>query len=212
MDALEGFGKTTNITFCALSVFTDVLRTQVVLEKLTAVIIIPLRTLPKLRISLQKKLSLVFLFALGSFAVIAAILRLVFYVNSATIFIVIVWSLVETVVSFLVVNGPALRPLLFRGKHFESSNGVPSERLAHPDLSTHDIYELTPNDKGIVCEITSGEPCAYVANTGRKGSITIDSDTPGILRTVEVRRISEDIKENTPYDDKSSAPSSMWAP
>jgi hypothetical protein len=211
VEALEGFGKTTNITFCVLSVFTDVLRTQVVLEKLTAVIIIPLRTLPKLRISLQKKLSLVFLFALGSFAIIAAILRIVFYINSATIFIVIVWSLVETVVSFLVVNGPALRPLLFRGKHFESSNGVPSERLAHPDRSTHDTYELTPNDKGIVCEITSGEP--HLANTGRKGSSTIiDSDTPGILRTVEVRRISEDIKENTPYDDKSSAPSSMWAP
>ena len=61
--------------------------------------VIPLWTLPKLRISLAKKLALICLFALGSFAIVASTVRCVISViDSLSLTKVLIWSSVEEVV------------------------------------------------------------------------------------------------------------------
>src|ERR1700694_2381953 len=99
--------------------------------------IIPIQTLPKLRINLKKKLSLLFLFTLGSFAILASIVRTSLFLSDATLFNVILWSTVEEAVCFLVAKGPALRPLYFRGKDFESSGAGNISHRSHTLRSAH---------------------------------------------------------------------------
>src|SRR5436309_3253998 len=87
--------------------------------------VIPLWTLPKLRISLSKKLALGSLFALGSFAMIASIIRCAIAVtDSQSLTNVLIWSTVEEIVVIIVANAPILRPLFFRGKNFESNTSA----------------------------------------------------------------------------------------
>jgi hypothetical protein len=133
--------KHANILFCVLIVGTDAF-----------LIFLPLPTVRKLRVSLKKKLSIGFLFTLGFFAIITSIVRTILFLHDATLFKVIVWSTVETVVCFLVANGPGLRPLFFRGADFETSsstNVIPHKRGSVPK------YDMNPQEKGVVTVVTA---------------------------------------------------------
>src|SRR5277367_4139193 len=192
---------------------------------------IPLWTLPKLRISLAKKLALSALFALGSFAMIASIIRCVISVTDAeSLTKVLIWSTVEEVVAMVVANGPILRPLFFRGKNFESpsSNHLTTGHngtLAYTNHggTLHDIYEMT-SDKGTGNTVsvvsagdtnfrTSGFPRPGDKKSARSAAPTTQ-DTFGILRTVEVMVQSEEMhkKNRKPDEDGSSSNSSFWMP
>lgn len=134
--------------------------------------LIPLRTLPKLRINWRKKLTLIAVFALGSFAIITAIVRCVLFVGNATVTKVFIWSVVEQVVCYLVANAPALRPLFFR-ESFESRG---SSLEPYSTRSQHEVYELTP---GTMAQISVGKR-HFVRPTGRVGDIV------HVERTVKV--------------------------
>lgn len=78
--------------------------------------IIPLSTLHHLRISRSKKIALIFLFGLGTFAIIASIVRGVIAITDPTsVSEICIWSSIEVTVSFFVANGPSLRPFIKRG-------------------------------------------------------------------------------------------------
>jgi hypothetical protein len=129
-----------------------------------------------------------FLFTLGSFAIIASIVRTVLFETDATLFKVIVWSTVETTVCFLVANGPGLRPLFFRGNNFESS-GYNSRHGLGTDRSTHDVYEMAPKDTGVTCTVSAGNQKGAMERWGN-----LVDRTPGVTKTVEVTVHSEDTK------------------
>jgi hypothetical protein len=157
---------------------------------LTEVIFLPLPTVRKLRVSLKKKLSIAFLFALGFVAIVFSIVRTILFLNDATLFKVIVWSTVETVVCFLVANGPGLRPLFFRGADFEtssSSNVIPQKRSSMPQ------YDMNPQEKGVVTVVTAN---LERTNNPMGGLQNCCADTVSILRTVEVTVESEDSRSS----------------
>lgn len=141
--------------------------------------LIPLQTLPKLRINLRKKISLLVLFALGTVAVAAAIVRCTLFVKDATLIKVLTWSGIEQVVCAIVANAPALRPLFFRGRHFESkeSHDVPSSGRSH------DVYEMAPKDTGFVSVVSSGA----VRDEDER---VVTPPAMAVLRTVEFTRHS----------------------
>src|SRR6202023_2859053 len=95
--------------------------------------IIPLWTLPKLRISFRKKLALSFLFALGTFAMAATIVRCVVALtdDSDSLAKILIWSTVEETVAFLVANGPSLRPLFLRGNDGSSHGTTQFDEAGH---------------------------------------------------------------------------------
>jgi len=163
--------------------------------------LIPLRTLPKLRLSVKKKLSLIVLFALGSFAIIASIIRTVLFLSDATLAKVVLWSFIEEVVCFLVANGPILRPLFFRGNNFESS-GATNRQGLH-DTSGRmftDLYEMSPKDIGVVSVVSAGEtrPARARQELMRMRSHNENLKTVDILRTVEVTVESKERGSNVP--------------
>jgi hypothetical protein len=147
---------------------------------LTTVMRIPLQTPPKLGINLRKKISLIVLFAFGTVAIVAAIVRCILFVRNATLIEVLTWSGIEQAVCSVVTNTPLLRPLFFRGKHFESTegHGVPSG--ARP----HDIYEMGPKDTGFVSVAAMREEDALRPATGvlQKVEVTRTFDPKGSLR------------------------------
>jgi len=117
-----------------------------------------------------------------------AITRTVLYLNQATLFVIIVWSTTEITVCFLVVNGPALRPLFFRGNSFESSgrsdNVVGS--YGHPDA-----YRMTPKNTGVVSTVSAGHPDDVKIRP--ESRLPEFANHQGILRVVEVT-VTEEIK------------------
>jgi len=163
--------------------------------------IIPLQALPKLRIDLKKKLSLYVLFAAGSFAMVASILRAAMSIkNPASISPVLLWSTVEETVATLVANGPILKALVFRGQSFGSSNTSTHGTSGYTrDRSTHDVYEMKPKGNGFTSVVTSSKGQG-------KGDSSCD-DTLMVMRTVEVTVQSEKLDE-----DASSSESSRWVP
>jgi Fungal rhodopsin domain len=178
--------------------------------------LIPLWTLPKLRISLTKKLSLLALFTLAFFAIIAAVIRCVISVTDSTSLTkVLIWSAVEETVSMIVANIPILRPLFFRGKNFESSVGntarLATNRSRYTDhQALPDTYELTNDKKGNVVSVVSAD----AKKTARNAAPTA-ADTFGVLRTVEVMVHSEDTRAGHRKgngEDGSSSNSSLWMP
>lgn len=132
----------------------------------SVVMLIPLQTLPKLNLTFQKKLSLLLLFTLGFFAIIASIIRTILFIQDATLAKVIVWSFVEEIVFFIVANGPILRPLFFRT--FDSSRSGSGRGTRG--------YDLMPNS-GVVSVVSAG-------GKGVEGT--------GVIRTVEVIVQSEE--------------------
>jgi hypothetical protein len=168
--------------------------------------LIPLSTLPKLRLNLKKKLSLVFLFALGSFAVAASLIRTTLFLTNATLAEVVLWSFVEEVICFLVANGPLLRPLFFRGKDFESSGTANNQSALNTGgRSLHDIYEMSPTGKdvGFVSVVSVGNA------GGKEGKQTRQDrqaeNTVDVVRTVEVTVQSRERNERRFEDDSSQA-------
>jgi hypothetical protein len=151
---------------------------------------IPIQTLPKLRIDLRKKISLLFLFTLGSFAIIASIVRTILFETDATLFKVIIWSTVEVVICFLVANGPGLRPLFFRGNNFESSGTYSNRHGVGTGRSTHDVYEMAPKDTGVTCVVSAGDQKGAMERWGDHAD-----RRPAVTRTVEVTVHSEDTKQ-----------------
>jgi hypothetical protein len=102
--------------------------------------LIPLRTLPILRIDWKKKLIVTALFALGIFAIFTAVTRLVLILKDATTIQIMTWSGIEQAVCYICANAPALRPLFFRDAFTRSS-------ADHSWPSNHDTYhEMAPND------------------------------------------------------------------
>jgi hypothetical protein len=109
---------------------------------------IPLASLPQLRVGLRKRLSLYILFAVGSFAVIAAIIRAAVSIRDLhypmTISRVLLWGIVEQTVASLVANAPGLRVLIFPGENFAA--GSTSGRRATVgyarERSEHDAFEM----------------------------------------------------------------------
>jgi hypothetical protein len=130
--------------------------------------LIPLQTLPKLKLSFQKKLSLLLLFTLGFFAIVASIVRTILFIKDATLAKVVVWSFVEETVFFVVANGPILRPLFFRT--FESRSGGSGRGTRGYDLM---------EGSGVVSVVSAG------------GKTGVDSGH-GVIRTVEVIVSSEE--------------------
>jgi hypothetical protein len=188
-----------------LTVTTDIMRKKPTLT-LTAVMLIPLSTLPKLRLNLKKKLSLVFLFALGSFAIVASLIRTILFLTNATLAEVVLWSFVEEVICFLVANGPLLRPLFFRGGDFESSGSAHNRTALNPGgRSFHDIYEMSPTGKdvGFVSVVSVGNPGGKDGKQARQDRQT--ENTVAVLRTVEVTVQSREHKESRFEDDSSQA-------
>jgi hypothetical protein len=164
---------------------------------------IPLQTLPKLRISLRKKLALAFLFALGTFAMAASVVRCVVALtdDSNSLAKILIWSTVEETVAFLVANGPALRPLFLRSNE-GSSNGTGPLTDRHTRATQHDLYELAPKDHGIVSVVS--------ANSGQQKKGRTFPNTIGVLRTVEVT-VDSEYKKKVDRDGE-SANSSLWMP
>src|SRR6202011_4486043 len=110
-------------------------------------------------------------------------------------------------VCFLVANGPGLRPLIFRGKSFESSGGdsegVHKRRAGlNTGQSYHDVYELS-KDIGVTSKVTAGDE-----NAGSGFPAVRVADAAGVLKTVEVTVQSEEHKEDR--SEASSSHSSLW--
>jgi hypothetical protein len=147
--------------------------------------LIPLRALPKLRIDWKKKLTLIAVFALGSFAIITAIVRCVLFVGNATVTKVFLWSVVEQVVCYLVANAPALRPLFFR----ESFQSRGSSLEPYNTRSQHEVYELTP---GTMAQISVGKRHFVRHPTARAGDIVQVERTVKV--TVHESESHEDLK------------------
>ena len=167
---------------------------------------IPLVTLRKLRINLTKKLGLVFLFTLGSFAIVSSIVRAVILItDGGNIEKAFIWTTIEELVCLLVANGPALRPLFFRGKNFESG-GSTSVGNTHVNGThnthhgtMHDVYEMTPHvENGVVSVVTAGNKAKKELGNHH----TID-----VVRTVEVT-----VESTKKDDDGRSSQSSLWMP
>jgi hypothetical protein len=163
---------------------------------------IPMATLRKLRINFRKKLGLLFLFALGSFAVISSIVRAVIIVtDGGNIKTAFIWSTIEQLVCILVANGPILRPLFFRGKNFESSGTSNNTHTTGLRAGTlHDVYEMTPKETGVVSVVTAGD------GVKRQG---VRANNIDVVRTVEVKVQESDAKKD---DDRRSSQSSLWMP
>jgi hypothetical protein len=155
---------------------------------LTEVIFLPLPTVRKLRVSIKKKVSIGFLFALGFFTIVLSLVRTILFLSDATLFKIIVWSTVETVVCFLVANGPGLRPFFFRGPDFESSDSS----NAAPHKPSMRQYEMTPPESGVVTVVTADEP----TNGLTMGGHNCCADTVSILRTIEISVESEDSRSS----------------
>jgi hypothetical protein len=180
------------------------------------VMAIPLWTLRKLRISTSKKIALGCLFALASFTIIASIIRCLRSIFSSTdLGIVLVWATVEEVVAMIVANGPILRPLFFRGKHFDGS-GNSGNRL-NEGTAAPDVYELaTAKNDGLATNgVYPKKP--FVKPVARSAAPSA-RDTMGVLRTIDSmlnseggekrnRKVGED-------DDvrRSSESSELWLP
>lgn len=168
------------------------------------VMVIPLQTLPKLRISLRKKLALAFLFALGTFAMAATIVRCVVALtdDSNSLSKILIWSTVEETVAFLVVNGPALRPLFLRGKDGSSHGTSNFNDTGLPRRTTqHDLYELAPKDNGVVSVVSAN-------HNQTRG--TFANSKIAVHRTVEVTVDSAYGKKVS--GDATSSNSSLWMP
>jgi hypothetical protein len=112
--------------------------------------IIPLSSLHQLRISRRKKIALTFLFALGTFAIIATIIRAIIAIADPTsVSKIMIWSDLEVIVSFFVANGPALRPLILCGP-CGSSHESDEERGAsgYPQYSSGTSEKVFPSASG----------------------------------------------------------------
>jgi len=164
------------------------------------VLIIPLSILPKLKISLKKKLSLYILFAAGVFCMVAAIMRMIMpmiHINS--IAPVLLWSTVEEAVVILVANAPMLRVLFWSGQNFVSVTGT--SRHVNATLGTRDRvalqdgYELASKGSGVVGIVTSPK------------DRFITDDPKAVLCSVEVN-----VETKTIDEDASTTKSSQWAP
>jgi hypothetical protein len=167
--------------------------------------IIPLRTLPKLRISFRKKLALSFLFALGTFAMAATVIRCVVALtdDSDSLAKILIWSTVEETVAFLVANGPSLRPLFLRGNDGSSHGTTQFDEPGHTRRRTqHDLYELTPKEHGVVTVVSSN------SNQAKNGRDPFPDNAIAVLRTVEVTS-GYGKKED---GDGTSSNSSLWMP
>jgi hypothetical protein len=171
--------------------------------------IIPLQTLTKLRINLKKKLALTFLFALGTFAMVATIIRCVIALTDTTNSIakIMIWSTLEETVAFLVANGPALRPLLLRSSD-DSGNSASGFTAAHRTGTHHDLYELAPKDGAFVSVVSAGPNRVGGGGGGFVGGGMAGSKI-AVLRTVEVSVDTEYAKKDF---DGSSSHSSDWRP
>lgn len=161
--------------------------------------IIPLQSLSKLKIGFGKKLSLYVLFAAGSFAMAASIVRTTMSIKQPnSIAPVILWSVVEETVVNVVANAPMLRVLVFPGQNFASSHhsttGYTRER------STHDRFEMNPKSNLVT----------VVSSPGANDIPAVDKDTKNsdVLRTVEVRVENHGLKG----EDGSLSETSTWAP
>jgi hypothetical protein len=168
--------------------------------------IIPLQTLTKLRINLKKKLALTFLFALGTFAMVATIIRCVIALTDTTNSVakIMIWSTLEETVAFLVANGPALRPLLLRSSD-DSNHSASGFTTGGRTGTHHDLYELAPKDGAFVSVVSAGP--------NRSGGGFVNGGMGGnkiaVLRTVEVSVDTEYAKKDL---DGSSSHSSNWMP
>lgn len=127
--------------------------------------LIPLRTLPSLRIDWKKKLTVITLFALGTLAIFAAITRLVLILKDATTIQIMSWSAIEQAVCYVCANAPALRPLFFQDTFTRSSadHSWPSNH--------HDTYEMAPNESKAFAARTHAIGDSFAEVTTTEGSI-----------------------------------------
>ena len=197
--------KKAAIVYAVFSLTTDALGTlSCSFPELTLVMIIPLQTLSKLRINMKKKIALSFLFALGSFAMVATIIRCVIALadDTKSLAKIMIWSTIEETVAFLVANGPALRPLLLRGKDGSSDGTSGPNGSRYPRGTTqHDLYELTPKDTGVVGVVSAGDH-------GRYGGDSVAKNKISVVRTVQVT-VNSDYGKKT-AGDGTSANSSLY--
>ena len=129
--------------------------------------IIPLSSLHQLRISRRKKIALTFLFALGTFAIISTIIRAIIAIADPTsVSKIMIWSDIEVTVSFIVANGPALRPLILCGP-CGSSHESDEERGAsgYPQYSSGASEKVFPSVSGR-SEISDSFDSAMMRNGG----------------------------------------------
>jgi hypothetical protein len=132
--------------------------------------IIPLSSLHQLRISRRKKIALTFLFALGTFAIIATIIRAIIAIADPTsVSKIMIWSDLEVTVSFFVANGPALRPLILCGP-CGSSHDSDEERGAsgYPEHFSGASDKVFPSASGRsgISDISDSFDAAMMKNGG----------------------------------------------
>lgn len=186
---------------------------------------IPLWSVPKLCISWKKKTALGLIFSLVLFDIAASIIRCYIAVaNPQSLIKVLIWGTVEEIIAMIVANAPILRPLVFRGKSFESRRQ--SCNSTHGTLNSRSalrgIPALSPETGNSICTVTSGNgtfekksslPKFVEKKTARCAAPTT-MDTFEFLRTIEVMVRSEEMPEpDRKSDDKGSASDiSLWTP
>lgn len=167
---------------------------------------IPIGALPKLRINLKKKISLYLVFAAGSFAIIAAIIRTVISVqnlrNPLTISSALLWGTVEEAVATLVANAPILRVLVFGGQRFATTSGSRTTGHGTRGRPMRDTYEMTTKQKGVTAIVSSAR--------GQDNPGVPHENSAVVMREIEVKVETEDVK--VVDEDTSSSEMSTWAP
>ena len=166
--------------------------------------VIPLSFLPKLKVSLKKKLSLTGLFAVGVFCMVAAVMRMVMSIIDITsISPVLLWGTVEEAVVLMVANAPMLRVFIWRGPNFLSVTGTShhvNTTVGNRDRTTvYDAYELSSAGSGVTGTVTSPKD--------QRGGFVAD-DPKAVLCSVEVNVETVDVK--TLDEDSSTTRSVEW--
>jgi len=114
--------------------------------------------------------------------------------NPLSIAPVLLWSVVEETVATLVVNGPILRVLIFRGQSFASSSGHDTRGYTRDRSTASGPYELR-----------QGKSFMTVVEAGQDYDSTEELHD-GVMKTVQVTVLTEDAKVK---DDNSSASSTF---
>lgn len=164
--------------------------------------IIPLSTLHHLRISRSKKIALIFLFGLGTFAIIASIVRGVIAITDPTsVSEICIWSSIEVTVSFFVANGPSLRPFIKRGPcgssqdSDEGPRGPATSQSSRGGTSGPDSFNGIALKTSNVVTVVGGVEDAVEKGLNPSAEASNRGSEISVLRTVQVSIDHADVED-----------------
>src|SRR5579859_7039987 len=167
------FGVAYRIIF-SFSLLSDVLCTSPPTNPpLMAVILLPMTSLPKLRVSLSQKLALAAVFALGFFMIAVEVVRFTVLITAIFNFVhMLIWNYIASFTAITLCNLPVLRPLLFKKKYYGTA-GDGSYRLK----SGNDTNGSRAKPNGSEYELDEGDyPLAHLENQRKShpgGGVTV---------------------------------------